>query len=322
VNRSDGAQRKTRADALATAEAEVAAALAILFDRRCRPSQSGVHIVRGWQALARLTTEESPAEGTTSRWMAMLDARDLGFSSPGERVAWEKAIVDLAAGSMIGAVAGAATAPSRRDLLAHVRRLERALRRASSRLRIATPSKRRRRIALGVAVVVIGAAVGAYRVYGLPSGGPWLGRYYPNIDLVGEPTLRRERDVFFDWGDDPPFAPLPADDFSAAWDTCLRVAEKQKLRFVLGSDDGSRLAIDGKRVIDNWGPHDFRIAEGEAELAAGTHLVTVEFFDKAGAARVALRVAQVGGALEPLPAGDLSAPRRGPDGTTFCPGDR
>jgi outer membrane protein OmpA-like peptidoglycan-associated protein len=46
----------------------------------------------------------------------------------------------------------------------------------------------------------------------------------------------------------------------------------------LVSDDGSRLWIDGKEVIDNDGVHSFEEAEGEMALSKGPHSIRVWYF--------------------------------------------
>jgi hypothetical protein len=316
MNPSDAAARKNRATALAAAEAELEAAIAILFDRRCVSDSACVHVVRGWQALARLE-DDAREENVASHWVTQLDAHDCEFRSPAERAEWERSLLQIAAASASFDGAGRA-APAKSELLAQCRRLERTLRRASARLRIETPARRRkRRVTMVVAILAVVAAA-AYEYFGLPIGGPWLGRYYSNPSLIGVPALRQDADVFFDWGDDAPMVGMPRDDFSVSWDTCFRVAAPEKWRFVLGSDDGSRFAIDGKTLIDNWGPHDFRMAEGEADLAPGLHLLTVSFFDKSGAARIALRAGRSGGPLQALPAHDLAAPQRAGDASPSC----
>jgi outer membrane protein OmpA-like peptidoglycan-associated protein len=48
--------------------------------------------------------------------------------------------------------------------------------------------------------------------------------------------------------------------------------------FSLESDDGSKLLIDGKLVIDNDGQHSTEEAEGKATLAAGPHAIEVQYF--------------------------------------------
>jgi outer membrane protein OmpA-like peptidoglycan-associated protein len=58
----------------------------------------------------------------------------------------------------------------------------------------------------------------------------------------------------------------------------LGVQRAGRHRFRLTSDDGGRLSIDGKRVIDNDGLHAPSSKEGEVNLGAGAHDVRVEYF--------------------------------------------
>jgi len=52
--------------------------------------------------------------------------------------------------------------------------------------------------------------------------------------------------------------------------------------FSLASDDGSRLAIDGKELIDNDGNHGLSVEKGEIALAAGWHTVELVYFQRDG----------------------------------------
>ena len=54
--------------------------------------------------------------------------------------------------------------------------------------------------------------------------------------------------------------------------------------FTLSSDDGSRLLIDGKKVVDNDGVHPTQTASGTVELTKGIHKITVDFFQSGGEA--------------------------------------
>jgi hypothetical protein len=49
-------------------------------------------------------------------------------------------------------------------------------------------------------------------------------------------------------------------------------------RFLLTSDDGSRLSIDGKRVVDNDGSHPPVTMGGVVTLSKGVHALRVEYF--------------------------------------------
>lgn len=52
--------------------------------------------------------------------------------------------------------------------------------------------------------------------------------------------------------------------------------------FSLGSDDGSRLFIDGKLIVNNDGLHPMMTASGMAPLSAGAHRVEIQWFNREG----------------------------------------
>jgi hypothetical protein len=68
--------------------------------------------------------------------------------------------------------------------------------------------------------------------------------------------------------------------------------------FVLTSDDGSRLYIDDRLVVDNDGTHPAQIAFGRVDLLGGVHRMRVSYF-QGPRHHVALRL-QVAGVDEPL----------------------
>jgi hypothetical protein len=49
-------------------------------------------------------------------------------------------------------------------------------------------------------------------------------------------------------------------------------------RFFLTSDDGSRLYIDGKKVVDNDGVHAEEVRAGKIKLKPGIHEIRVQYF--------------------------------------------
>ena len=51
-----------------------------------------------------------------------------------------------------------------------------------------------------------------------------------------------------------------------------------KWKFRISSDDGAKLFIDGKLVINNDGEHPPKVAVGVVDLAAGEHEMVLEYF--------------------------------------------
>lgn len=66
--------------------------------------------------------------------------------------------------------------------------------------------------------------------------------------------------------------------FAIRYRGAFRVAEAGKYSFRLSSDDGAKLVIDGKVVVDNDEQHPPRSRSGEVELSAGDHAMTLEYF--------------------------------------------
>lgn len=52
--------------------------------------------------------------------------------------------------------------------------------------------------------------------------------------------------------------------------------------FSIASDDGSNLYVDGQRIVDNDGLHSLAEKSGAVALAAGSHAITIDFFEKGG----------------------------------------
>lgn len=61
------------------------------------------------------------------------------------------------------------------------------------------------------------------------------------------------------------------DHFAYEFRTLINIPEKGVYRFYTYSDDGSKLFIDGKAIVDNDGSHNARIAKGKVALDAGFH---------------------------------------------------
>ena len=70
------------------------------------------------------------------------------------------------------------------------------------------------------------------------------------------------------------------DNFYVSWTGVIRIPKNATYTFYLESDDGSRLFIDGKEVVDNGSTHEMVEVSGRAELKAGDHEIKVEFFDE------------------------------------------
>jgi hypothetical protein len=66
--------------------------------------------------------------------------------------------------------------------------------------------------------------------------------------------------------------------FAIDYNGQFRVQVPARYQFRLTSDDGSKLFIDSKLVIDNDGTHAARMKEGSIRLAPGKHTIEVQYF--------------------------------------------
>ncbi|QDT13181.1 family 16 glycoside hydrolase [Planctomycetes bacterium K23_9] len=71
-------------------------------------------------------------------------------------------------------------------------------------------------------------------------------------------------------------------------------------RFRLGADDGARLYIDDKQVIDNDGIHPHEEKDGKVQLAAGVHEIRVDYFDGGGQKSLTLDWSGPGAQMRPI----------------------
>ncbi|MCQ2149122.1 MAG: alkaline phosphatase family protein [Bacteroidales bacterium] len=95
------------------------------------------------------------------------------------------------------------------------------------------------------------------------------------------------------------------DDFAVIFTSNLKIAKSGKYRFLLGSDDGSRLIIDGKTVIDNDGSHTYGEKFGVIELEEGLHKIKVEYFEDCDGQSLNLSFGLDGQGLFPMNLKDL-----------------
>jgi len=116
-------------------------------------------------------------------------------------------------------------------------------------------------------------------------GATWQAEYYSNRKLSGAPVLvRQDPAIDFDWGSGSPDSTIPADGFSVRWQRTLGFTPGT-YRFYASCDDGVRITIDGRQVIDDW--EDQKLPNttwGDIDLSDGLHTVVVEYYEHGGEA--------------------------------------
>jgi glucose/arabinose dehydrogenase/RNase P/RNase MRP subunit p29 len=114
------------------------------------------------------------------------------------------------------------------------------------------------------------------------TAGQYQADYFSNMTLSGTPALSRceSAPVNYDWGGGGPGAPIPNDKFSARWQGSFDFPAGDTT-FSVTADDGTRLYVDGQALIDKWIDQSATTYSATTTLTAGTHQVTVEYYENA-----------------------------------------
>jgi hypothetical protein len=121
----------------------------------------------------------------------------------------------------------------------------------------------------------------------------WLAAYWNNISLSGDPAREETVDkINFDWGYGSPHPTVATEGFSARWRRYLDLPA-DIYRFTATTDDGMRVYVDGRLIIDQWRNQPAQTYVADVSLTAGHHLVMVEYYEMTGAAVAKLSWAPV-----------------------------
>ena len=102
--------------------------------------------------------------------------------------------------------------------------------------------------------------------------------YFQGQDLKTLVATRVDAGVDFGWKA-APVAGLGLENFSVRWTGQVSAGAEGDYTFVTTSDDGVRLWVDGKQVIDDWNVHAARADTATVRLAAHSrHAIRMEYF--------------------------------------------
>ncbi|MDQ3250217.1 MAG: LysM peptidoglycan-binding domain-containing protein [Chloroflexota bacterium] len=115
----------------------------------------------------------------------------------------------------------------------------------------------------------------------------WRGAYYNNRDLQDNPLYERTDSALnFNWGTGNP-GNLSNDNFSVRW-TRTTYFNAGAYRFFATVDDGIRVYVDDKLIIDAFRVQPATNLFGDIALTPGYHTVRVEYFEESGVASIAV----------------------------------
>ena len=112
------------------------------------------------------------------------------------------------------------------------------------------------------------------------------GVYYNNVHLEGEPVLTRvDKDVNFDWGQGSPDTEIHVDGFSVRWTGKLKATKEGIYKIGINSNDGSKLFVNGKLFVHNWGNHGAKMRSAPLYMKKGESVdVMIEYFETGNSA--------------------------------------
>lgn len=135
------------------------------------------------------------------------------------------------------------------------------------------------------------------------------GAYFDDPQLGGAPHATRvDAAIDFDWALTEPLAGL-GETFGVRWTGTVTPRYGERYTFITRADDGVRLRVDGRLVIDDWTQHGVVERSGEIELAAGrAYEIELEYNDVWRRAVVQLLWRSASQAREVIPASRLRPP--------------
>jgi hypothetical protein len=121
----------------------------------------------------------------------------------------------------------------------------------------------------------------------------WQASYWNNMTLTGTAAVQRaETAINYNWGTGAPVTGINGDGFSARWTKYID-EPAGTYRFTATADDGVRVWLDGDLIINDWSDHAARTVTVDKPVAAGHHLITVEYYENSGDAVMTFSYAPV-----------------------------
>lgn len=136
------------------------------------------------------------------------------------------------------------------------------------------------------------------------------GEYYSNSDLTGLKFTRIDANVNFNWGENAPHDSIGADNFSVRWTGTVKPQYSESYTFYLNADDGVRLWIDGKLIIDKWKAQASELTSSPISLSSGQNYdIRIEYFENTVGAAAILKWSSTSQVKQTVPTNVLYPPQ-------------
>jgi len=135
--------------------------------------------------------------------------------------------------------------------------------------------------------------------------------YYDDMAFSSDAfkLTRTDPVINFDWKNGSPDSSIDTDTFSVRWIGQIQPLYTEKYTFHTISDDGIRVWINGKLIIDHWSDHSAEEKTGSIDLVAGQKYdITVEYYENGGQAVAKLLWSSARQEKEVIPQSQLYLP--------------
>ncbi len=120
-------------------------------------------------------------------------------------------------------------------------------------------------------------------------GGGFHAQFFNNRDLAGPPVVERcDPRLQFGWGGGSPDPRVQVDNFSARWVAQRLFAATGDYTFNVSVDDGVRIYVDDVLILNEWHPAPYNHYSVTRNIAAGVHIIRIEYYEEGGAAAIRL----------------------------------
>jgi len=109
------------------------------------------------------------------------------------------------------------------------------------------------------------------------------GEYFNTKEWTEPAFYRIDPVIDFNYRDGSPVKGIiEPDSNSIRWTGTLAVDKPLSAEFLLATDDGSRLYIDGEKIIDNWGTHGIKEQTAHYTFQPGNHEIKIDYYENLG----------------------------------------
>jgi beta-glucosidase len=117
-----------------------------------------------------------------------------------------------------------------------------------------------------------------------------LGEYFDNPNLEGKPVFTKiDKNIDFEFGEGSPTSQMKKDSFSIRWTGKLTSPSTNTYTLTTLSDDGIRVYLDNKLIINDWSNHPPITNSADVQLKANhPYDIKIEYYENVGGASVHL----------------------------------